>query len=89
MDFITKKIYRRFIVNIKTNYQYKKLFSGVAVISVILFLGGCNELLQDDDGITEQPAVNSESLSTSESCKKTRGFVVKGHENEEENCQQP
>jgi len=75
-------------MNIKTNYQYKKLFSGVAVISLILFLGGCNQLLQDDS-ITEQPAANSGSLSTSESCKKTRGFAVKGHEKELNECQQP
>ncbi len=61
-----------------------KIYS-IALISIILFLGGCNQLFQDDD-IIEKPA---DALSTSESCKKTRGFVVKGHEKELEECQQP
>jgi hypothetical protein len=90
---INKQINWRFLMNIKNNYQYIKLFLGVAVISLTLFCGGCNNewLLPEDDDIVEQPAAenNGASLSNPESCRKTRGFRVQGHENDDQNCQQP
>ena len=75
-------------MNIKNNYQYIKLFLDVAVISLILFCGGCNNEWLQDDGIIEEPAAeNAESVP--KNCKKTRGFVVHGHEKEQNECQQP
>jgi hypothetical protein len=75
-------------MNIKNSYQYIKLFLGIAVISLILFCGGCNEEWLQDDSIVEEPIVeNVESVLKPESCKKTRGFTVHGHEKEETNCQ--
>ncbi len=78
-------------MNINKTYQYIKLLLGVVIISVTLFASGCNQYLLQDDDVVEQPAAenNGASGTNPQNCRKTRGFVVHGHENQEQNCQQP
>lgn len=79
-------------MNIRNNYQYIKPLLGVALISVILFCGGCNKQWLYEHGFIAEPPENVESLSSNESCSKkpkTRGWGVHERQNEEQNCQQP
>ncbi len=73
-------------MNIKNNYQYIKPLSGVALASLILFCGGCNQQWLYDNGWAKPPVENPESCSKKP---KTRGWGVQERENEEQTCPQP